>query len=257
MTKFPLFRRLFALRTEIPLGCGMNPPTLVEASTGVISVGKRRIWQMTSIERTAYPRFSRAPSVKELREIYTPTPTDVAFVATTARGPAQKFGLMILLKVYQRLGYFPKPETIPGAIIGHLRAVLKLAANVVPDIASNHTLYRYHAEIRMHLVIISDGKHIRHVAAQAMHQAAHSMESPADLISAAVEVLVKEQCELPAFGTLERMARRIRTMVHRGIYRRIAGRLTDEQATSLLRLVEADPASGLTAFHRIKEIPKS
>ncbi len=29
---------------------------------------------MTSIERTAYPRFTRAPSVKELREIYTPTP---------------------------------------------------------------------------------------------------------------------------------------------------------------------------------------
>jgi hypothetical protein len=99
---------------------------------------------MTSIERTAYPRFTRAPSVKELREIYTPTPTDVAFVATTARGPAQKFGLMILLKVYQRLGYFPKPETIPGAIIGHLRAVMKLPADLVPDIASNHTLYRYY-----------------------------------------------------------------------------------------------------------------
>jgi hypothetical protein len=48
---------------------------------------------MTSIERTAHPRFTRAPSVKELREIYTPTPNDVAFDATTARGPAQKFGL--------------------------------------------------------------------------------------------------------------------------------------------------------------------
>ena len=41
---------------------------------------------MTAIERTAYPRFTRAPSVKELREIYTPTPGDVAFVATKARG---------------------------------------------------------------------------------------------------------------------------------------------------------------------------
>jgi TnpA family transposase len=212
---------------------------------------------MTSIERTAYPRFSRAPSVKELRTIYTPTPTDIAFVATTARGPAQKFGLMILLKVYQRLGYFPKPETIPGAIIGHIRSVLKLDADLVPDIASNHTLYRYHAAIRKHLEIISDGKHIRHVAAQTMHQAAHSMESPADLISAAVEVLVKEQCELPAFGTLERMARRIRSLVHRGIYRGIATRLTDEQAASLIRLLEVDPTSGLSAFHRIKETPKS
>ena len=59
---------------------------------------------MTSIEKTAYPRFTRAPSVKELQTLYTPTPTDIAFVATTVRGPAQKFGLMILLKVYQRLG---------------------------------------------------------------------------------------------------------------------------------------------------------
>jgi fructose-1,6-bisphosphatase len=56
---------------------------------------------MTSIERTAYPRFTRAPSVKELRELF--TPTDVAFVATRARGPAQKFALMVLLKVYERL----------------------------------------------------------------------------------------------------------------------------------------------------------
>jgi hypothetical protein len=44
---------------------------------------------------------------KELREMYTPTPTDVAFMTNTARGAAQKFGLMILLKMYQRLGYFP------------------------------------------------------------------------------------------------------------------------------------------------------
>ncbi len=47
---------------------------------------------MTSIERTAYPRFSRAPSVKELREIYTPTPTDVAFVATTVADQRKNSG---------------------------------------------------------------------------------------------------------------------------------------------------------------------
>jgi hypothetical protein len=37
--------------------------------------------------------------LKELRVMHTPTPADVAFVATHARGPAQKFALMILLKV--------------------------------------------------------------------------------------------------------------------------------------------------------------
>jgi len=90
---------------------------------------------MASIERTVYPRFTRAPSVKELREIYTPTPTDVAFVATKARGPAQKFALMILLKVYQRLHYFPDPQSIPGALISHIRAVMNLPNDLVPDIS--------------------------------------------------------------------------------------------------------------------------
>src|SRR5260370_21659605 len=179
---------------------------------------------MTSLERPAYPRFTRAPSIKELREIYMPTAPDGAFVATSARGPAQKFGLMILLKVYQRLGYFPKPETIPGAIISHIRAVMQLPADLVPDIASNHTLYRYYAAIREHLEIQSEGKHIRHVAAQAMHQAAQAMGNPADLISAAIEILVKERCELPGFSTLERMARRIGNLVNRDMYQRAADR---------------------------------
>jgi hypothetical protein len=76
---------------------------------------------MTAIERTAYPGFARAPQVKELIDLYTPTPTDVAFVSTTARGPNQKLALMILLKVFQKLGYFPAPPQIPGAIISHIR----------------------------------------------------------------------------------------------------------------------------------------
>ncbi len=58
---------------------------------------------MTAIERTAYPGFARAPQPKELIDLYTPTPADVAFVGTTARGPSQKFALMILLKVFQKL----------------------------------------------------------------------------------------------------------------------------------------------------------
>jgi hypothetical protein len=131
---------------------------------------------MTDISRTAYPRFTRAPSVKELRAIFTPTLTDVAFVATHARGPAQKFALMILLKVYQRLQYFPDLQTIPGAVISHIRAVMEYPPDLVPDIASA-TLYRYYAAIRAHLEVKSQGKELRHSAARAMHQAAQVMES--------------------------------------------------------------------------------
>ncbi|EFH81097.1 DUF4158 domain-containing protein [Ktedonobacter racemifer] len=88
---------------------------------------------MTAIERTAYPRFTRAPSAKELRELYTPTSAEKDFVNSKVRGASQKFALMILLKVYQRLHYFPEPQTIPGSLIGHVRDSLRLPPEVVPD----------------------------------------------------------------------------------------------------------------------------
>ena len=211
---------------------------------------------MASIERTVYPRFTRAPSVKELREIYTPTPTDVAFVATKARGPAQKFALMILLKVYQRLHYFPDPQSIPGALISHIRAVMNLPNDLVPDI-SPATLYRYYGVLREHLELNSQGKHARHVAAQAMHAAAQVMENPADLINAAIETLLVAHCELPAFSTLDRIAWRIRRLVNRGIYQRVFARIAEAEQQALSRLLSQDGVSPFTAFDRIKDAPKS
>ena len=75
-----------------------------------------------------------------------------------------------------------------------------------------------------------------------MHAAAQVMENPADLISAAIEILVKEQCELPGFSTLERMSRRIRNLVNRGIYQLVADRLTDTEQQALLRLIDRGDA---------------
>src|SRR6266566_2789987 len=219
------------------------------------SVGRRN-WFMASIERTVYPRFTRAPSVKELREIYTPTPTDVAFVATKARGPAQKFALMILLKVYQRLHHFPDPQSIPRAVIGHIHAVMKLPDDLVPDI-SPATLYRYYRALREHLELDSQGKYVRHVAAQAMHTAAQTMENPVDLINATIETLLVEHCELPAFSTLDRMAGRIRRLVNRGIYQTVFARIAEAEQQALSRLLEPDGSSSFTAFDRIKDAPKS
>lgn len=212
---------------------------------------------MTDISRTAYPRFTRAPSVKELREIYTPTPGDVAFVATQARGPSQKFALMILLKVYQRLHYFPEPQTIPGAVISHIRAVMKFPADLVPDIAPA-TFYRYRTALRAYFEItISQSQQVRHIAAEAMLQAAQVMNNPADIINAAIETMLAQHCELPAFSTLDRMARRVRTLVNGGIYQRILARLSEPDQQALSALFRTEETSLFTPFNQIKEIPKS
>lgn len=211
---------------------------------------------MTSIERTAYPRFSRAPSVKELRELYTPTSHDIAFVTTRARSDGPQFALMILLKAFQRLGYFPNPQEIPGAVISHIRAVMQFPDDLVPDIVSR-TLYRYHAAIRAHLEIKSDGKYIRHVAAKAIYEAVQIMDTPADLINVAIETLVKEHCELPAFRTLDLLATRVRKLVNGRFFRTVLDRLDGTQERFLTQLIDQNAPGHFTDFNRIKEAPKS
>jgi uncharacterized protein DUF4158/Tn3 transposase DDE domain-containing protein len=211
---------------------------------------------MTAIERTTYRRFTRAPSIKELQTLYTPTPEDVAFVSTTARDPAQTFALMILLKVFQKLGYFPAPEAVPGAIISHIWAVMKLKDDVVPDITPR-TLYKYHAAIRTQLKINYDIKEIRPIAGKAIAEAVLVMDDPADLINVAIETLIVENCELPAFSTLETLVSHIRKLAHGRLFQTVFSRLSDAERTLLEHLIDKDVPGHYTDFNRIKEAPKS
>jgi hypothetical protein len=137
---------------------------------------------------------------------------------------------MILLKVYQRLHYFPDLQTIPGPVIGHIRSEMKYPDDLVPDIASA-TLYRYYLAIREELEIKGQSKETRRTAAAAMQKAAQVMESPVDLINAAIGILLQEQHELPAFSTLDRMASRIRYLVNGVIYRSVFTQLSAEHQT--------------------------
>jgi Domain of unknown function (DUF4158) len=75
---------------------------------------------MPSVSDTAYPRLKINPSAKELNELYTPTVYELAFARERARQPLQRAGLLLLLKTFQRLGYFAVCAEIPAPIIGHV-----------------------------------------------------------------------------------------------------------------------------------------
>ena len=81
---------------------------------------------MTAIERTAYPRFKSLPNLKELAELYTPTESELAFARVQTASKEGRFRLLISLKAFQRLGYFPDAASIPTALIEHLRKLLNL-----------------------------------------------------------------------------------------------------------------------------------
>ena len=81
---------------------------------------------MASIERTAYPRLKPSFTKSELSDFYTPTLEELHFVRGKSRKSETQIHLLIHLKIFQRLGYFPNIEDVPESLIKYLQAVLKL-----------------------------------------------------------------------------------------------------------------------------------
>jgi saccharopine dehydrogenase-like NADP-dependent oxidoreductase len=97
---------------------------------------------MTAIDRTAYPTFESLPlHQQELEDCYTPTQDELQFVRKNQRrNPARKDSIstfdqhypntIVMLKCFQRLGYFPSLRTIPKIIVDHIRKDLKIDASI-------------------------------------------------------------------------------------------------------------------------------
>ena len=75
---------------------------------------------MPSAHETAYPRLKSNPSPTELAAVYTPTKEEAALADSVARGEVARLGFLVLLKAFQRLGYFLQLRDVPAAIIEHI-----------------------------------------------------------------------------------------------------------------------------------------
>ncbi|MFI6284662.1 DUF4158 domain-containing protein [Streptomyces sp. NPDC051018] len=73
---------------------------------------------MASVERTAYPRFKRLISARELVEFFTPTEAETEWVRERTRHrPGRVLALLVLLKSCARLGYFSDLGRVPLAAL--------------------------------------------------------------------------------------------------------------------------------------------
>jgi hypothetical protein len=67
---------------------------------------------VTSIERTAYPRFGRVMTAQEF-DVLRPLPEEIEWARERCRSEEHVFGLVLGLKCFQRLGYFARDEQLP------------------------------------------------------------------------------------------------------------------------------------------------
>jgi Domain of unknown function (DUF4158) len=159
---------------------------------------------MTTLECTAYPYFKQVPSPEELAALYTPTAEELVLARARVRPAPNRLSFLVLLKSFQRLGYFPQADVVPVAVIEHIHKYLNVAKTISP-VAPKGSRYRYYQTIRTYLQVKSYDTDAEQVATAAIETAVTVMDHPADLINVAIEALVKESYELPAFSTPDRL----------------------------------------------------
>ncbi|GGV57106.1 hypothetical protein GCM10010245_90190 [Streptomyces spectabilis] len=97
---------------------------------------------MASVERTAYPRFKHTNTSRELHAAFTPGTAEVAWARGKARSAEHLLALVVLLKSYQKLGYFPDLDEVPQLVVEHVRGLLELGGEVEPRHDSTRTAAR-------------------------------------------------------------------------------------------------------------------
>ena len=212
---------------------------------------------MTSVDRTAYPRFGRVVSGRELAEAFTPTDAEVEWARGRTQDRYHLLALVVWLKSYQRLGYFPKTGDVPPAVVRHVRDSLGLAGALELEQAAERTAKRHREFVRARMKVTYDAARVRQVTEQAIRRAVQAKDNPADLINVALEEPVRARCELPGYTTLDAMATAIRTEVNTAFFQTVAARIDMAARARLARLLLADPVTRRSEFDRLKDVAKA
>lgn len=210
---------------------------------------------MASIERTAYPRLKKKFTQSELQNHYTPTLEEKLFVRENARNEEPQLHLLLCLKLFQKLNYFPNLDEVPPNLINHLRLAFKFSKEILP-LVTPRTQYKHHQSVRDYFSVKNYDQTARKIVRTVVYQAAQTMDNPADLINVAIEKLIKERYELPAYSTLDRLARHLRIWVNRDFWQTILERLEAPDITKLDNLLLPDLQAFRTPYNLIKQLPK-
>ena len=210
---------------------------------------------MASIERTAYPRFKEKLSDSELEVLYQPNESELDFVRHHSRGDNQRLTLLALLKCHQHLGYLPSLKEIPKQVVVYLRNQLEVPQDTPIASEVERSRYRYIKQIRSFLQVKSYSHGGQEVAESVIKKSAYTMSDPADLINVAIEKLIEQRFELPAFSTLDRLVGHLRQEVHEILYLQITTMLTDEQRQCLDKMLIPQEGERITAFTRLTQVP--
>lgn len=212
---------------------------------------------MANMNETIYPRFKSEFTKMELEEIYTPTGHEIKIAEKYTIRQSAKLFFLITLKCFQRLGYSIPIADIPESIVLHIAQVLdvKISPTMLLNYSKSGSRKRHLQIIREYLAVKQFDHKARHLIVVAISKAASTKEEPLDLINIAIDELIKNSYELPAFSTIERAVDRIRVAVNRSFYKQVYNSLSDEDISNIDKLLENVDESNSTPWNKLKMEP--
>jgi len=214
---------------------------------------------MARLDDTAYPRLKSHPTPHDLAAVYTPSWDEIALANTATTGLRTRVCFLVLLKAYQRLGYPIALADVPAPIVAHIAHAVGVPPTPlsIAGYDTSGTRQRHLIAIRAHLQVFPWGAVARRAMLGALREAARTKNDLADLINVAIEELVRQRYELPAFDTLDRAARHVRAAVNRTLYRRVATALTPQARATIDGLFIADLTTRRTPWNDLKADPRT
>jgi TnpA family transposase len=215
---------------------------------------------MVAVYHTAYPRLKNDLSAHELGDVYTPTDKELRFAQRhSKRSTAAYLGLLVQLKLVQRLGRFVALSEVPNVIINHIRthSGCRITIRELKPYYTSGAKDRHIKLIRGYLKIrpfdsTTTAAQVRGWA----KAAAKTKEALADIINVTLEHLVKEQYELPAFSVLERICRSARTEINTAYYEQLGGYLDTEGQQLIAQILRSSTGSKGFGWSTLKNEPK-
>src|ERR1700756_99271 len=146
----------------------------------------------------------------------------------------------------------------PGSNIRHVFRCTALA--VLPEQLQAYDAStardRHTALIREFLGVTAYGPAARELVVETCLQAARTRDDLPDLINMAIEELIRQRFELPAFSTLLRIARTTRNTVNRRYQSRFCESLSEAVRQRLLIITSRINGESRSLWERIKHEPK-
>ncbi len=215
---------------------------------------------MAAIYQTAYPRLKSNPSIEDLVTVYTPSEEEIELMNTCTRNPTSNLGFMVLLKTFQRLGYFIMIADVPKAILTHLIDSLELndRKTKINKYDTSGARQRHMKIIREYLGVTPINHSTLNFLKSIMQEAATTKEEVSDIINIGLESMTNVRYELPSFSTFLREANAARAGANRLIYENVYSSLSTEAKEMIQNILTSDlkDDSSKSLWNQIKQEPK-